>query len=112
MNTPHRIGIIEEIISKASNVSITDMRSHRRDRDLSDARAAVWMISKDLLKYPYTTLGRLYKRDHSTIISGCQRLRKLKISKKILDEIKKIYPEISNIPTGSDETKSIGNWNF
>ncbi len=109
--TPIKIAILEEAISKAANVSIELMHSHRRDRELAEARMAVWFIAHDHLNFSFLKLAAIYQRDHTTIISGVRKMRSKKASEQILEGIRKVCPQVFEI-AGPGEPRTVENWRF
>lgn len=110
--TPTRIRKIEEAISKASGVSIDDMRGKSRQRNICDARCSVWIVAKDYLKYSYVFMGKIYHRDHTTIMNGVEKMRKLKALDGLIEGIKRVYPDAFNFVPEPGETRPYKSWNF
>lgn len=72
---------------------------------------AVWYIAKDHMGFSYPRIAKIYTRDHTTIMSGVRKMRSQKVSKKILDGIKKICPEVLE-KQAPGEAKIAENWKF
>lgn len=66
---------VEEAVAGAYGLKRRNLHERFRDLHRSTARFVVWYIAHSSLGYSYSRLGRLYKRDHSTIIHGVQRVR-------------------------------------
>jgi len=94
MNTPKQIVKIEEAISKASGISIEQMRDRNRHREFSEARQAVWLIAYDYFCYSYPFIAAIYERDHTTIMSGVDRMRNSGLNRTILTALLKHSPEL------------------
>jgi chromosomal replication initiation ATPase DnaA len=70
---PEKVAMVEKIISDTSLVSIKDMRGHMRLPEYVDARMAVWYVLHTKLNMGYSVIGRIYNRDHSSIVYGVQK---------------------------------------
>lgn len=110
MNIPITIQRIENIISNSSGLSIDDIRSKSRLAAFSNARNAIWFACHDIMGYSYPFIALLYDRDHTTIISGVNNIKKSgyseKIRKIILENMKDIsqkeyHQKMANIQTWS-----------
>lgn len=112
MQKPSRLTLIEEAIAKAAGITVERLNSKIRERNAADARAAVWFVARDHLNYSFPFLAKLYERDHTTIMSGVKRMRKLKASEKILAGIKKVCPEALQGLPGPDEPRHVDDWKF
>ena len=109
--TPIRIATIEEAIAKAANVTLEKMRSHQRDRAYAEARMAVWYVAHDHMGFSYVSIGRVYKRDHTTIMHGVSKMRTSKVGEKILEGIRNVCPHVlENRAPG--EARTVENWKF
>jgi len=49
---------------------VKDIKSIKRSRELTEARFASWYLMKKILLMTYMKIGRVYRKDHSTIIHG------------------------------------------
>jgi chromosomal replication initiator protein len=109
-NIPVRLLTIEEAISRASGVSIEDIRRHNRDPRYAEARMVVWYIAFECLKYSYSYIARMYNRDHTTIIHGVDKMRKSKDIEEVVERVRKACPDaFASKVVGS---KSMDQWNF
>lgn len=108
---PIRITSLEAAIAQAANITVEQMRSHKRDRPLAEARMAVWYIAHDHMGFSYLRIAKVYGRDHTTIISGVRKMRAGKAGKHILEGIRKAYPEILDQPAPG-EARTVENWRF
>lgn len=83
----------ERIIENAATlfvVSVDDIMGKSRAPRFADPRHIVmWMLRREGLSYPQ--IGRLFNRDHTTIMYGCRRVERMpalmavaeKLSKKV-----------------------------
>lgn len=106
-----RVMQLENAIARAANVSIEAINGKSRQREVVDARHAIWYIAHDHMGMAYTTLARLYNRDHTTIMSGVKRIRAKEERKSIFVGIQRVCPEIL-IQHSEDEAREIKNWRF
>jgi chromosomal replication initiation ATPase DnaA len=109
LKIPARILMIEASISKASGVSVPDMRGHRRDKTYADARHAVWYVANVHLNYSLMELGRCYDRDHTTIMSGVRKMRDNKFGERVVESLKKNCPIAFE---GASEGKMLEKWDL
>ena len=109
---PLRLGTVEGVISKASGISLKDIRGKNKSPEYVDARMAIWFIAYKFLGYSYNAIARFYNRDHTTIIHGVKKIRRNKeVSKQIIDGINKVCPEVLHKLTPEEE-KKLKNWVF
>jgi chromosomal replication initiator protein len=73
--------IIEVVCNKLS-VDENELKSRIKVKKLLYARYVVIYISRNYFKIPYTTIAKALNKDHSTIINGYNRARKLIIKDK------------------------------
>ncbi len=106
-----RMELIEDIISNASNVTIEEMRSHNRMREYVDARMVVWTIAKDYLGFSYPFIAKIYKRDHTTIIYGVEKMRNTPAYQSVIDRIQQLHPGLLDKKSPS-EGRPVENWKF
>lgn len=109
--TPWPIRAVEEAIASAAKVTVEDMRSHNRTEAYAQARMAVWFIAKDHLGYSYSKIGRVYNRDHTTIISGVRKMRNSEESKRVLEGVRKVCPDVFR-QTRPGEPRTVESWRF
>lgn len=112
MQKPARLARVEEAIARAAGVTVERLNGQTRDRTSADARAAVWWIAYDHMHYTFPMIGKLYGRDHTTVMSAVKRMRSKKASEKILEGVKKVCPEVLEGLPGPDEPRSVENWQF
>lgn len=109
MHIPKNIERLENIISKSSGVDVADMRSRSRIAEYSNARFAVWYIAHDMFGYSYNFLAIIYGRDHTTIVSGVNKIRKSQYFIKIREIV---ASKMSDLVIGNNKQKisSIQTW--
>lgn len=95
MEAPKHIQKIEKIVTRAANISISDLYSRKRSQHYCIARFIVWFFSYHGLGYSLPYLGKLYGRNHTTILSGINRIAS---DDKIMKTMRDLYrknPEIA-----------------
>lgn len=68
---------ITEACCRSFDVSRQAVRSRRKDRRLAHCRFAIWMIARERTFLSYPQIGRLSRRDHSTVVHGIQQAKEL-----------------------------------
>lgn len=108
---PEALTTLEKIISKASGVSIEEMYSKSRMKPLCAARHAVWEYAHTNFGMSYTSLARLYNRDHTTIMNGVRKMLQNPALTKIAEGVEGIDPTL--VERGKSQiAKSVQNWVF
>ena len=64
---------VTRIVCEVFGLTEEQLKSKSRERILSDARAVAFKMLRDNSKFPYTTIGGYFQRDHSTIIHGIEK---------------------------------------
>jgi len=83
----------EEIIKAVCiyfDISRIDLISPRRDREVHNPRMVAMWLCRRLTTSGYPTLGRLFERDHTSVIHSCRKMDLL-ISKRAPEGIKALY---------------------
>ena len=91
-----------KVVEKFYNVSIEDISSKKRNREIIRPRQVSMYLLKNVVGLSYPEIGReLGGRDHTTIIYGCKEISKdLSSSNKIKDEIELLKQYIFGQSTG------------
>jgi len=105
-----RITLVENAIMHAANITIDELRGRMKHRKYTEPRMAVWYICHEHLDKSYSFLGKLYGRDHTTVMSGVQKMRKDDVGKKIFESLENAHPEIFEDRIGG--VKTVENWKF
>ena len=71
--TPPRV---LETVAEHFGIIIDDLTGKGQSRDLILPRQMAMYICREILKLPYTKIGDLFKRDHSTVMSALKQLQK------------------------------------
>lgn len=81
-------GKVDRIVSSKYNLNTEIIRSRLRDNETARARFVAWYILRNKFLMKYTIIGKLYGRDHTTIINGIRRLKKLGLENEAKEIIK------------------------
>ena len=90
---PKKIGVadVQKATSKYYNVTVESMISSKRQRNIVKARQMAMYIARKLTGVSYPELGSCFNRDHSTVISSCDKIESELVEderlKKDLEEI-------------------------
>ena len=105
-------GCIEELLGGAEPLSVTiekiytavqkkygirkeDILGQKRNKEIAEARHICIYLIREITEISYPQIGKIFSRDHATVISSYD-----KVSKKLNDpmfnvEIKTIIPEVT-----------------
>ena len=59
-----------EAIAKAEGTTIAEVLSESHEPHVSRARSAMWHVLRERFGWSYPAIGKLFHRDHSTIMQG------------------------------------------
>ncbi len=90
--------LINKIIStvaKYYGVEVEDLKSKKKTAAIANARHIAMYIIRELTPKSYNDVGKIFSRDHSTVISSCERVEtNIKTMRKTESDIKAIMKEI------------------
>lgn len=88
MTKPPELIEFEKKICKITKESVKDVNSSTRNKDTVLARWMIWYLANDILKISLADIGRMYNRDHTSVMRGINKLKKStdQKCKVILDE--------------------------
>lgn len=89
---PNNIHELERIISHLSQIPIEAIRSPLRSKNIVEARMVIWYIAYEYMHYSYSDIGKLYGKNHTTIMSGVQKIRKNGALEEVIRYIRKTRP--------------------
>lgn len=89
--TPNQKKIISpefiiEVVAEHFNVSINDILSEKRDKSIALPRQIAMYLSKQYTSYNISEIGKVFNKDHSTVISNTKKI----------DELVKTNTDVSN----------------
>lgn len=91
--TPERI---KSLVCRHFNISIQDMESSKRSRNLAFPRQVAMYICRDLTDLSLPKIGEVFgKRDHTTVLHACDKISsELKTSDNLKNVVETIETEI------------------
>lgn len=69
-----RVAEIIAAVAEATGVNKADILAHRRTINSTGARLIVYYLARELTKYSFAQIGSIVRRDHSTIMNGCEKV--------------------------------------
>ena len=97
---------IENMVSAGLGVSVNAIRGKNRITIATEARHAIWFILRTGFNWSFPKIGAEYGRDHTTIMSGVDRIACGKVSEKTLDVINAVLLK-ENIPVRSTQERPV-----
>lgn len=80
--TPHSqvtLETIQKLVAEYFEISVSDMRSDKRQRKIVRPRQMAMSLAKELTQHSLPEIGKAFGgRDHSTVIHSCKTITKLK----------------------------------
>lgn len=77
---------IQKTVADFYKISVRELTSDKRTRNLARPRQIAMFISKELTSHSLPEIGDAYKRDHTTVLHACRQVVKLRESDHQLDE--------------------------
>jgi chromosomal replication initiator protein len=82
---PSRIKSVMAAVAEYYDISLGDLLSSRRAREISRPRQVAMYLAKALTKHSLPAIGRMLERDHTTVLHGCRQIEKLRLKDPELD---------------------------
>ncbi|HET7682017.1 MAG TPA: helix-turn-helix domain-containing protein [Xanthobacteraceae bacterium] len=82
---PRLIKPVISAVAKYYDVSLGDLVSCRRTRDVVWARHVAMYLAKELTEHSLPTIGRVFARSHSSVLHACRRIAALRLEHAELD---------------------------
>ncbi|HLR65192.1 MAG TPA: chromosomal replication initiator protein DnaA [Pseudogracilibacillus sp.] len=99
-NQPKKVTIagIKDYIANKHNVSVTEMDSKKRTKNIAFARQVAMYLSRELTEFSLPKIGQEFGgRDHTTVMHACKKIADLmKNDEQFLTEIETNKEEIKN----------------
>lgn len=97
---PSRIKPIIGAVAKYYGVPLRDLVSFRRARALIRARQVAMYLARTLTKHSLPAIGRVFERDHTTILHACRQIETHRVQDRNLDAeicelIEQLAPAVS-----------------
>ncbi len=83
--------IIIEIVADFFNITTEEILSKKRSRNIAFPRHIALYLSRELTEFSYPELGRIFARDHSTMVSS------FKLIEKQLPEDKELFNHVQEL---------------
>lgn len=100
---------ILDAVLEVFNLTEREIRSYYRSKDLSQARAAVAVVSNLHFRYGVKTIGTFMRRDHSTVLyqveSGIDLLSTDEAFRMKVDRVKALLKETGRKPRVKPDAK-------
>jgi chromosomal replication initiator protein len=68
---------IQEVVSAHFKVPLQLMLSNKRSKEVAMARQVAMYLSRELTKSSLPDLGKQFHKDHTTVIHGCDKIKRL-----------------------------------
>lgn len=68
---------ILKVVCDVLNVSLQDMKTRSRTRELVEARQLAWMTIRITLRTTCVAMGDLFNRDHTSVLHGIKTMTNL-----------------------------------
>ena len=90
------------MFSKNFNVKIADIKSEKRDREITMARQVAMYIAREVtnLSYPYPVIGNYFEKNHVSVIQSYKKI------KSIIDEDTDLRLSINSITSVLNSKKT------
>jgi hypothetical protein len=105
--SPSRIKPVMSAVAKYYEVPVYELVSFRRARALIRPRQVAMYLARALTKHSLPAIGRVFERDHATILHGCRQIEKQRQCDPRLDtQIRQLIEQLT--PAAADHTKQEG----
>ena len=100
----YSIADIVRASTRATGVTKRELRSHRRQRELTTVRHAVLYLCRELTERSYPQIGNFFDRDHTSVIYADRRAaERLKTEREFREIVWRIRRNLTRFKF--DETK-------
>ena len=89
--------LIQEIVAQQYNISITDMSSKNRSKQIAYPRQIAMYLCRQLTDLSLIKIANSFERDHSTVMHGVDKISKdMTSDDSFKDEINELISIIKN----------------
>ena len=81
-NRPVDIDQIQREVARFYKVAVEELRADRRTKQLALARQVAMYLSRKLTQSSYPEIGTRFGKDHSTVISACRKIERLRLTEE------------------------------
>ncbi len=89
--SPVNINEIIKEVSKKLNIKISDIKSEKRDRNITFARHVAMYISREITDFSYTAIGDYFEKNHASVLQSYKKI------KSTIDEDKDLKQLVNSI---------------
>ena len=76
---PRLIKPVIGAVAKYYDVSLNDLVSRRRTRNVVSARHVAMYLARELTEHSLPTIGRVFDRDHTSVLHACRQIAALRL---------------------------------
>lgn len=80
-----RVADVLEVVADLYQLRVEDLRSQQRPRRIAWPRQLACAVASEITGKSYPQIGRVLRRDHTTILFAHHKLRRLRAKKQSLD---------------------------
>ena len=80
------IDTIVDVVASYYSLTSSQIKSRIRTSQIALARQLSMYLTRDILEISYQEIGRYFNKDHSTVLSNCQKIEELKQKDEILNK--------------------------
>lgn len=70
---------IKEVVAGYYDIPLNSINSGRRSRAVARPRQVAMYLARELTLKSLPDIGRIFNRDHTTVIHGCRQIERLKM---------------------------------
>ena len=97
--SPVNVNEIIKEVSKKLNIKVNDIKSEKRDRNITFARQVAMYISREITDLSYPAIGNYFEKNHASVIQSYKRI------KSIIDEDNELRQLILSISSSIESNK-------
>lgn len=88
---PHTVAEIQSAVEKYYSISHADLIGRKRSANIAHARHMAVYLCRNMIDIPYSSIGKAFNRDHTSIMYGATQIEeKLKESHELREEVEVI----------------------
>ena len=81
-NRPVDIDQIQREVARFYKVAVEELRADRRTKQLALARQVAMYLARKLTQSSYPEIGTRFGKDHSTVMSACRKVERLRLTEE------------------------------
>ena len=89
--------VIMDVVSRYYNISVDDLKSNRRSKNISNPRQLAMYLCRNLLNMTLPQIGKTFgNRDHTTVMHACNKMTEsLKGDEQLIQDFEAIKKRIA-----------------